>query len=63
MVCLNDFHIILDMHSLTFEQANYLWSTLGGKQHPFVCYKVRLIRLQREAVRENPRCHQRNQDR
>ena len=48
----DDFHIILDMHSLTFEQANYLWSTLGGKQHPFVCYKVRLVRLRRTAVRE-----------
>lgn len=48
----DDFHIILDLHSLTFEQANYLWSTLGGKQHPFVCYKVRLLRIQRPSTRE-----------
>ncbi|NLX19505.1 MAG: DUF4255 domain-containing protein [Desulfobulbus sp.] len=47
-----DFHIILDLYSLSFEQVNYLWSTLGGKQHPFVCYKVRLVKLQRAAVRE-----------
>lgn len=47
-----DFHIILDLCSLTFEQANYLWSTLGGKQHPFVCYKVRLVKMQRAAVKE-----------
>ncbi|NTU52234.1 MAG: DUF4255 domain-containing protein [Chlorobiaceae bacterium] len=48
----DDFHIILDLYSLTFEQSNYLWSTLGGKQHPFVCYKVRLLQLKRESTRE-----------
>ena len=48
----DDFHIILDLYSLTFEQANYLWSTLGGKQHPFVCYKVRLLSISRESTRE-----------
>lgn len=48
----DDFHIIVDLHSLTFEQANYLWSTLGGKQQPFVCYKARLVQLRRAAVKE-----------
>ncbi|NTW50990.1 MAG: DUF4255 domain-containing protein [Chlorobiaceae bacterium] len=48
----DDFHIILDLYSLTFEQANYLWSTLGGKQHPFVCYKVRLLQMKRDNTRE-----------
>ena len=48
----DDFRIILDLYSLTFEQSSYLWSTLGGKQYPFVCYKVRLVRMKREAVRE-----------
>ncbi len=48
----DDFRIIFDLHSLTFEQSNYLWSTLGGKQHPFVCYKVRLMQMKREAIRE-----------
>lgn len=48
----DDFHIILDLHSLTFEQANYLWSTLGGKQHPFACYKVRLLRMRRKSTKE-----------
>lgn len=48
----DDFHIILDLYSLTFEQANYLWSTLGGKQHPFVCYKVRLLQIRRKSTRE-----------
>lgn len=48
----DDFHIILDIQTLTFEQANYLWSTLGGKQHPFVCYKVRLLQMRRASTRE-----------
>jgi hypothetical protein len=39
----DDFKIILYLHSLTFEQSNYLWGTLGGKQQPFICYQV-LIR-------------------
>jgi len=48
----DDFHIILDLYSLTFEQANYLWSTLGGKQHPFACYKLRLVQMRRTSTRE-----------
>jgi hypothetical protein len=48
----DDFHIILDLYSLGFEQLNNVWSTLGGKQHPFVCYKVRLLRMERESTRE-----------
>lgn len=48
----DDFRIILDIYSLTFEQLNYLWSTLGGKQQPFVCYKVRLIQIERASTAE-----------
>lgn len=48
----DDFRIILDLYTLTFEQLNYLWSTLGGKQHPFVCYKVRLLQLERASTTE-----------
>ena len=48
----DDFHIILDLYSLSFEQLNYVWSTLGGKQHPFICYKIRLVKMERESTRE-----------
>lgn len=48
----DDFHIILDIYTLGFEQLNYVWSTLGGKQHPFICYKVRLLKIERESTRE-----------
>ena len=46
------FKIILDFYSLSFEQINYLWSTLGGKQHPFVCYKLRMVEVERESTME-----------
>ena len=48
----DNFHIILDLYTLSFEQINYLWSTLGGKQHPFVCYKVRLLQIEKESMTE-----------
>jgi hypothetical protein len=48
----DDFRICVDLYSLTFEQINYIWSTLGGKQHPFVCYKIRILEIERESVAE-----------
>jgi len=48
----DNFTIIMDLFSLTFEQSNYLWSTLGGKQHPFALYKLRLVTMERESTEE-----------
>lgn len=48
----DDFQIILDLYNLGFEQLNYVWSTFGGKQHPFVCFKVSLIRMERQSTSE-----------
>lgn len=45
-----DFELILDHHSLSFEQVNHLWGTLGGKQLPFVLYKARLVEIRSEQV-------------
>lgn len=49
---MGDFRLHIDIYSPTFEQANYLWSTLGGKQFPYVLYRVRLVEIQRENVTE-----------
>ena len=49
---LDNFKITFDLYSPTFEQSNYLWSTLGGKQFPFVLYKIRLVELERESISE-----------
>jgi len=32
--------LILNLHTLTFEQNNSLWQTLGTKLYPYVVYKV-----------------------
>lgn len=35
--------LTMDLHTLSFEQLNDLWGSLGGKQMPFVLYRARLI--------------------
>ena len=45
-----DFKLILDMYTMTFEQINHLWGSLGGKQIPFVMYKVRLIKVDSDRI-------------
>lgn len=39
------FRLSLELHSLSFEQINHLWGSLGGKQVPFVLYRARLVSL------------------
>lgn len=46
------FRLIMDLYSPTFEQANYLWSTLGGKQYPFALYKMRLVEVEKDSITE-----------
>ena len=44
-----------EMYTLSFEQVHHLWGTLGGKQMPFVLYKLRLIAItERKVLREVP---------
>lgn len=42
--------MILELHSLTFEQINHLWGSLGGKQVPFVMYRARLLSLTADEI-------------
>lgn len=45
----------MELYTLTFEQINHLWGSLGGRQTPFVMYKLRLVALtERATVREVP---------
>lgn len=43
---LNEIRLIPELYTLTFEQINHLWGSLGGKQSPFVMYKIRLLKIQ-----------------
>lgn len=45
---LQDVRIAMHLYSLTFEQVNHLWGSLGGKQLPFVLYEARVLPLRRE---------------
>lgn len=45
---MENFRLIMDLYSPNFEETNYLWGTLGGKQFPSVLYKVRLVEIERE---------------
>ena len=42
---ISEMQIILDLYTMTFEQINHLWGSLGGKQMPFAMYKARLVRM------------------
>ncbi|MBC7947034.1 MAG: DUF4255 domain-containing protein [Chitinophagaceae bacterium] len=45
----------LELYTLTFEQINHLWGSLGGRQMPFAMYKLRLVAITERAVlREVP---------
>lgn len=45
-----DLKITLELYTLTFEQINHLWGSLGGRQVPFVMYKLRLIAITERAT-------------
>lgn len=45
----------MELYTLTFEQINHLWGSLGGRQMPFAMYKLRLVAITETAtVREVP---------
>ncbi len=41
----------MEMYTLTFEQINHLWGSLGGRQIPFVMYKVRMVSITERSIR------------
>ena len=50
-----DLKFTLELYTLTFEQVNHLWGSLGGRQMPFVMYKLRLVAItERTVLREVP---------
>jgi hypothetical protein len=52
---LTDMKITMELYTLTFEQINHLWGSLGGRQAPFAMYKARLIMVrERNIIREVP---------
>ncbi|MCX2680313.1 DUF4255 domain-containing protein [Galbibacter sp. EGI 63066] len=50
----SDIKLNVELYTLTFEQINHLWGSLGGKQVPFAMYKVRLVKIQEDTKIEAP---------
>jgi hypothetical protein len=44
----------VELYTLTFEQINHLWGSLGGKQVPFAMYKVRLVSIKENSGKVAP---------
>jgi hypothetical protein len=52
---ISDLEFTLELYTLTFEQINHLWGSLGGRQVPFVMFKMRLVAItDRSILREVP---------
>jgi hypothetical protein len=52
---ISELRFTMELYTLTFEQINHLWGSLGGRQIPFVMYKLRLIGISERAIlRETP---------
>ena len=42
--------LLVELYSLSFEQINHIWSTLGGKYLPSVMYRIRQVVLLEDVV-------------
>ncbi|MEW7277032.1 DUF4255 domain-containing protein [Aquimarina sp. 2201CG1-2-11] len=47
-----EFKFMIDLSSLRFEQLSYVWGVLGGKVMPSAFYKVSVIKVEREKVKQ-----------
>jgi hypothetical protein len=42
--------MVFELYSLTLEQQNHLWGSLGAKYMPSVLYKMRILSIQEEEI-------------
>lgn len=47
MANIDNFKFTVELYTPTFEELNYIWGTLGGKQLPSALYKVSMIQIER----------------
>lgn len=45
---LDYFKFILELHTLSFEELNHVWGTLGGRQIPSVVYKIQVLEIEQD---------------
>ncbi len=44
------FRFIVDLYTPTFEEMNFVWGTLGGRQLPSVMYKISMLEIERNVA-------------
>lgn len=44
---IENFRFTVDLYTPTFEELNFIWGTLGGRQFPSALFKVSLIQIER----------------
>ncbi|UCS92533.1 DUF4255 domain-containing protein [Echinicola marina] len=44
------FRFTMELFTPTFEELNYIWGTLGGRQYPSVFYRMNLIEIDRDMI-------------
>ncbi len=52
MSALKDFRFTVELYTPTFEELNFIWGTLGGKQYPSALYKLSLIEVERNLTQK-----------
>lgn len=48
MQSVGNFRFTMELYTPTFEELNFIWGTLGGKQLPSALYQLNLLPLERE---------------
>lgn len=49
---LQDFKMTLELVTPGFEELNHIWGMMGGKSHPSVLYKARILVIKRDAPQD-----------
>jgi hypothetical protein len=44
---IDNFRFTVELYTPTFEELNFIWGTLGGRQLPSALYKVSMIQIER----------------
>lgn len=51
MANIENFRFTVELYTPTFEEMNFIWGTLGGRQLPSALYKVSMIQVERNIIR------------
>ncbi len=47
---IGSFHFTAELYTPSFEELNFIWGTLGGRQFPSVLYKLSIVEIERGNV-------------